>query len=101
MFKLIGHVVIFFIGAGVGVYWGVHHPTQAANLADTETARIQQAVAAAKQQVLQQVVTEQSTANPDASKPGTPAANHLSKYQQMLQNAQSEFNSASLKLNGQ
>ncbi len=103
MFKLIGHAIFFALGAGAGIYWGVHHPTQAADLANDESVKIQQAVAAAKQQVLQQVVAEQNTPAPGGSPPGTPAAatSHLNKYQEMLNKAQAEFNAATAKSSGQ
>lgn len=34
--KLIVLVIGVALGFGVGVYWGVHHPTEAANLSDQE-----------------------------------------------------------------
>jgi hypothetical protein len=43
MFKVVTHVLVFAIGAGVGVYWGVHNPTEAQKAADFEQARIEQA----------------------------------------------------------
>jgi hypothetical protein len=98
MLKLIGHAVVFVIGAGSGVYWGVHHPVAAANISDTESAQIQQAVAAAKAELLQQMVADQ-TAAPD--QPASVQAQHLSKYQQLLQTARQDLNAATAKLNGQ
>jgi len=101
MFKLISHAVLFLAGAGAGVYWGVHHPTAAATVSDTETAKIQQAVAAAKQAVLQQVVAEQNSTTANGAAPTAASVSHLNKYQQMLQSAQAEFNAATVKVNGQ
>jgi hypothetical protein len=49
MFKLLTHVLIFLVGAGAGVWWGVNHPSDAARIADTEQLRVEQAAAAAKQ----------------------------------------------------
>ena len=43
MIKLITHVLVFAVGAGAGVYWGVNHPSQAQHIADMEQARIDQA----------------------------------------------------------
>jgi CHASE3 domain sensor protein len=43
MFKLITHVLVFAIGAGAGVYWGVNHPSQAQQVEMREQARIDQA----------------------------------------------------------
>ena len=101
MFKLIGHAVVFVVGAGVGVYWGVHHPVQAANLSDIESTKIQAAVAQAKQTLLQQVVAEQNSTPAAPGQPDAGTAAHLSKYQQWLNTAQQEFNAAQSKLNGQ
>jgi hypothetical protein len=99
MFKIISHVALLAVGAGIGVWWGVHHPDEAATVSATEEAKIQQAVAAAKQEVLQQVVNEQNSgATPDGKQPTPTAAQHLNKYQQMLQNAQQEFNDAKAKI---
>ena len=36
MFKLIVLVVGLVLGFGIGVYWGVHHPAQASDLAKKE-----------------------------------------------------------------
>ncbi len=43
MFKLITHVLVFALGAGAGVYWGVNHPSQAQQIEMREQARIDQA----------------------------------------------------------
>jgi hypothetical protein len=96
MIKLITHAAVFLIGAGAGVYWGVHNPTTAANLSEIESAKVHQAVAQAKQDVLQKVVADQS-APTNAGKP-TP---HLGEYQQMLQSSQQDLSAAKAKLNGQ
>jgi hypothetical protein len=98
MFKLISHLLVFVAGAAVGVYWGVHNPTAAANISDAEQARINQAVALAKQNVLQKVVADQS-ATPPAGQPAM--ASHLSQYQQMLDQTNKEYEAAKAKLNGQ
>ncbi len=42
MFKLITHVLVFAIGAGAGVYWGVNHPSQAQQIEIKEQARLDQ-----------------------------------------------------------
>jgi len=34
--RLIADVVIFLVGAGLGVWWGVYHPVQAARVANVE-----------------------------------------------------------------
>jgi hypothetical protein len=93
--KLITHSVVFLAGAGVGVYWGVHNPTAAANLSDLESAKVQQAVAQAKQDVLSQVAADQNSAG--SSIPDS----HKAKVQQLLQSAQQELSNAKAKVNGQ
>ncbi len=99
--KLITHSAVFLVGAGAGVYWGVHNPVQAANVSSIETAKIQAAVAQAKQQLLQQVVAEQNTTPGPSGQPDAGTAAHLSKYQQWLNTAQQDLNTAQSKLNGQ
>jgi len=66
MFKLIGHVVVFAIGLGVGVYWGVHNPTDAVRLANIEQAKID----LARQQVLK--ATNPTPAPAPAPQPASP-----------------------------
>jgi hypothetical protein len=36
MFRLIVNIVFFVVGAGLGVLWGVNHPSQAQNIATRE-----------------------------------------------------------------
>jgi hypothetical protein len=36
MMRLLMNVVCFSAGAGVGIFWGVHHPVQAADIAQRE-----------------------------------------------------------------
>jgi hypothetical protein len=36
MMRLLANIVCFGAGAGVGIVWGVHHPTQAADIAQRE-----------------------------------------------------------------
>jgi hypothetical protein len=98
MIKLITHAAVFLIGAGAGVYWGVHNPTAAANLSDIESAKVQQAVAQAKQDVLSQVVADQ---NSGGTVIGGGYDSHKAKVQQMLQSAQQELSTAKAKVNGQ
>jgi hypothetical protein len=100
MFKIISHAVIFLAGAGAGVYWGVHHPTQAASLSDMEAAKAQQAIAQAKLEVLQQVGPNQPPPPPGTT-PAAAAASTQNKYQQLLQTAQQELNAAKSKLGNQ
>jgi cytoskeletal protein RodZ len=100
MFKLIGHLVVFVIGAGAGIWWGVYHPTEAQELTATEHAKIESAVAIAKRDLLQKVVAEQSA---DAPASGTAAAvpataNHLSTYQEWLKKASEEVKNSGTNL---
>ena len=49
--KFIFHIIFFFAGAGVGIWWGVNHPTQAQSVSATEeqeAAKIQAAVSTEK-----------------------------------------------------
>jgi hypothetical protein len=94
MFKLISHLVIFALGAAVGVYWGVNHPSDAQRIADQEAAD----VALAKQKVLQDLNAAQPPAPAGATTPANPVSQRL---QQMLQQAQSEYNTAKSKLPAQ
>jgi hypothetical protein len=99
MFKHIVHLIFFAAGAGVGIWWGVNHPTQAADIAAQEQIKMQQAVAAAKQTVLQQVVAEQQA---DSTAPGSPTATpattaHLNTYKDWLNKANTELKNLSAK----
>jgi DNA-directed RNA polymerase specialized sigma subunit len=51
MFKLITHAITLFVGASLGMWWGVNHPTAASNLVKEEEAKIAQA----KVELLQQL----------------------------------------------
>ncbi|MGD1278206.1 MAG: hypothetical protein ABR964_13420 [Tepidisphaeraceae bacterium] len=61
-------VVIFLAGAGAGIYWGVHHPQLAADIAGKEqqqTLKIQAEVARAKIQLLDQFLGDKKPASGD------------------------------------
>jgi hypothetical protein len=34
--KLLIHLVVFSVGCGMGIWWGVNHPVEAANIHDLE-----------------------------------------------------------------
>ena len=75
-----------------GIWWGVYHPTEAQDVAASEQAKIQTAVAIAKRDLLQKVIAEQSA---DAPSSGATAAapatvNHLNIYQEWLKKASDE-----------
>jgi hypothetical protein len=93
MLKLIGLVVVFAIGAGAGVWWGVYHPAQAADMVNDEQLKISQEVALAKRSLLKQVVDDQQAAT---TQPETVASN-LSKYKEMLEKVSQEVKNASVK----
>jgi hypothetical protein len=97
MFKLIGHLVVFVVGAGVGVWWGVSHPQMAQNLATMEQVKIQQAIAQGKQQALQAVQTDLTASPTGMPNPATFTAH----VQKMLADAKNDINSAQTKLSGQ
>jgi hypothetical protein len=61
--KLVTHLVVFALGIGAGIYWGVQHPTAAADLAGREQLKIQAAVSAAKIDLLQRFNSGDSSAN--------------------------------------
>lgn len=69
MLKLIFCLIIFAAGVGVGIYWGVSHPNQAANVAQTEaddTASIQAKIKQAKIDLLNKLNDDSSgTSNSD------------------------------------
>jgi hypothetical protein len=93
LMKIASHVVVFAIGAGGGIWWGVHNPAQAQQISDSEqqtAMRVKAAVAQGKQQALQQVVNDQN------STPG--ASVNTDHVKQMLQGAQQEFNDAKSKI---
>jgi hypothetical protein len=83
MIKLITHLLIFVIGAGVGMAWGVHHPQEAQNL----DLRIQKEVAQAKVDLLHRFMTD----NPKAA----------STYQQEADDAQKKLDDANQQLGNQ
>lgn len=93
MIKLAIHLVVFAIGAGVGVWWGVNHPQQAQNIAAME----QTYIAQGKQQALQEV--QQAQAAAPASAPASPSVMDL--VQKRLQQANDEYNTAKKQLAGQ
>jgi hypothetical protein len=93
MLKLIGYLVVFVIGAGAGVWWGVGHPSAAADLANTEQLKISEAVALARQNLLQQFVGDQQTAT---TQPET-VPSHLSKWKDLLDKASQDVKDASHK----
>jgi hypothetical protein len=97
MFKLIGHLVVFVIGAGLGVWWGVHNPVQAQNVAAVEEAKMNQYIALGKQQALQSVQQAQAAAPPTA--PASP--NVMDMVQKELQKANDQYLNAKKQVAGQ
>jgi hypothetical protein len=81
--KFIFHVLIFAVGAGAGVWWGVNHPRAAQNL----DAQIQAEVSKAKIAVYNDVLKDN---------PGNSAA-----YQQKIQDEQKNLNAANQQLQNQ
>jgi flagellar basal body-associated protein FliL len=95
--KLVVHLVVFAIGAGVGVWWGVNHPQQAQNIAAVEQAKMNQYIAMGKQQALQDV--QQAQAAAPANAPASP--NVMDIVQKKLQQANDDFNTAKKQISGQ
>ena len=81
--KLISHLVIFVVGAGVGMAWGVHHPQAAQNL----DLRIQKEVAQTKVDLLHRFASD----DPNAA----------AKYQQEAKDAQQKLDDANKQLANQ
>ena len=74
------HLLFFCVGCGVGVWWGVDHPSQASDLAVRE----QTAVAKYKDALMERI---SSTSRPDIETASFKRM--LSEEQQKLQNATS------------
>jgi hypothetical protein len=72
MFKHLVHLIFFAAGAGVGIWWGVNHPTQAQDLAAQEQAKVQQAIDAANTKIAQ--LEGQSGTTPPAAGAPSPLA---------------------------
>lgn len=90
MFKHIVHIIFFAAGAGVGIWWGVNHPTQAQNLAAQEQIKVQQAIDAANQKIQQLEV--QSGGNPTAL--ANDANNKATKVKSIFQQLTTDLQSA-------
>ena len=80
--KLLFHLVVFAVGAGLGIWWGVNHPSEAQDVA----AREQAAVATARIELLQKFL---GTTQPDQQN---------AEFQQMLDQEKQKLQSAEQKL---
>ncbi|MGA2233675.1 MAG: hypothetical protein ABSH22_22445 [Tepidisphaeraceae bacterium] len=88
--KHIVHILFFIAGAGVGIWWGVDHPTQAQKVATTEetdTAKIEAAVAQAKIELLSKFTSYSSTQPSDQA-----------QFKQMLSDEKVKLSDATSKL---
>jgi hypothetical protein len=88
--KLISHLLILLVGAALGIWWGVNHPTEAQNIHDQEqqqAAKIQEAVSQEKIDLMNRLLGH------DSVKPADTAAfkQMLSDEQQKLQDAKSKL----------
>jgi hypothetical protein len=100
--KLIVHFVVFALGAGLGVYWGVHHPDEASQVSDfegREAVKIKAEVAKAKIDLLQKVMADNAAHAAPAPSPA--AQPPTTDYQKMMQSAQNDLNDANSHLNNQ
>jgi uncharacterized membrane protein len=87
--KLVFHLIVFLAGAGVGIWWGVNHPSQAQTVSSTEVqeaARIQATVSQEKIALLQRFL---GTSDPNQAK--SDFKQMLSDEQQKLESAKSEL----------
>jgi hypothetical protein len=87
--KFVFHIIFFFAGAGVGIWWGVNHPTQAQSVSATEeqeAAKIQAAVSQEKIALLNRFTGHTAT-DQDAAD----LKQMLSDEQQKLQNAKTKL----------
>jgi hypothetical protein len=105
MIKLAFKLIFLLVGFGAGIYVGVHFPAFAGQVSTVEDAKIKQAVAQAKIDILNQVVADQKA---KASSPanlisgasgllggGTPAPDPTTaKYQAMLEQSKSDLATA-------
>jgi hypothetical protein len=78
--KLILHLIVFAAGAGLGVWWGVNHPSEAQNVAAREEA----AAAQAKIEVITHFMSSDDK--------------NSAEYKQMLQDEQQKLQDAKAKL---
>ena len=89
MLKLIGHVVVFALGCGVGIWYGVHHQAQAQNIVAHE----QVVAAQAKIALIKELHPELTN--------GSPIPPEDEKYQRALEKNQKELDDANRQLAAQ
>jgi uncharacterized membrane protein len=88
--KFILHLVVFLVGAGVGIWWGVNHPVEAQNISTQEqqqAAKIQEAVSQEKIDLMNRLLGH------DSVKPADTAA-----FKQMLSDEKQKLEDAKSKL---
>ena len=104
--RFIAMLIVLAIGFGGGIWFGARHPGLAGHIADTESAKISQAVAKAKIEILSKVLNNQSSASASphgssfagGSAGSAPASNHTAEYQKMLDNAKTQLQQANQSL---
>lgn len=87
--KLLSHLLILLVGAGLGIWWGVNHPEAAQNVAANEeqqAAKIQAAVSREKIVLLQKFL---GTTQPDQTS---------TEFKQMLEQEKQNLQDAKAKL---
>jgi hypothetical protein len=83
--KHIVHIIFFVAGAGLGIWWGVNHPSAAQNVANTEqdqASRVEDAVKKAKIELLDKLMNSDSAKQDQAA------------FKQMLSNEKQKLQSA-------
>jgi hypothetical protein len=88
--KLILHLIVFAVGAGVGIWWGANHPTEAQNISaqeEVQTAKIQAAVSQEKIDLMNRLLGHDAVKASDT----TEFKQMLSDEKQKLQDAKSKL----------
>jgi hypothetical protein len=98
--KLISHLVLLILGAAIGLWYGVNHPTQAAKIAAHE----KQIVAQAKVEILEKLHSSSTPTAPPSSGVTSGTTTTVvpgDKVQQMLDQSHHELDDANKALQNQ
>jgi hypothetical protein len=84
--KLATHILVFILGCGIGIWYGVHHPSQAQNIAAHE----QKLAAQAKIAMIKKLHPELTS--------GSPIPPEDAQFQRALEESQKELDEANHQL---